>query len=64
MSLTIDTTPIDIDDWATDRPTVEDWMRTIWGLQPGTSSPRCSGNVHRSCLASGGWLTAMYGFSI
>jgi hypothetical protein len=66
MTLAIETTAIDFDDWATtDLPTVEAWLHTLWGIRPGTSSPTCStGKVHPSCLASADWLTTLYGFSI
>jgi hypothetical protein len=64
VSLTLDT-HIDIAEWDTDDPMVEDWLRTLWGIRAGVSSPRPSAlRVHPACRASAGWLTALWGFSI
>jgi hypothetical protein len=65
MSLTLDTTLVDVANWDAEVPTVEDWLRTMWGIRAGASSPRSSGlRVHPSCLASAGWLNALWGFSV
>ena len=66
MRVAVETTDIDFDDWeTTDLRMVENWLHTMYGIRPGTSSPRCSADsVHPSCVASTGWLTALYGFSI
>ena len=65
MSLTLDTTLIDVGDWDAEVPTVEDWLCTMWGIGVGTSSPRSSVvRVHPSSLAAAGWLNALWGFSV
>jgi hypothetical protein len=63
MSLTLDTTLVDIEDWAVQVPTVDDWLWTMWGIRDGASSPRCSGRrIHPSTFASAAWLNALWGF--
>jgi len=42
-----------------------DWLRSLWGIHAGASSPGPSAvRVHPACLATAGWLTALWGFSI
>ena len=63
-SVTIDPTTFD-GEWSevAALPSVDDWLRTMWGLRPGVSSPRRSpGPVHPSCVAASGWLHALWGF--
>jgi hypothetical protein len=63
-SVTLDPTTFD-DEWTEGEglSSVDDWLRTMWGLRPGVSSPRRStGPVHPSCAATAGWLQAIWGF--
>jgi hypothetical protein len=65
MSLTLDSTPIDIAVWDTDVSVADGWLHALWGLRPGVSSPRPSAvRVNPDCLAGAGWLTALWGLEI
>jgi hypothetical protein len=65
MTLTLDTTTIDTGQWDAEAPMVEEWLWTLWGIRPGVSSPRpATVPVHPACLASAGWLSALWGFSL
>jgi len=65
MTLTLDTMPIDTGEWDGEASMVDDWLRVLWGIQPGVSSPRPAAvRVHPACLASAGWLTALWGFAL
>ena len=45
-------------------PFLDDWLRLIWGVRPGVSSARCTaGRLQPSCVASAGWLQALWGFA-
>ena len=57
MTLTLDTSPIDIAANKTEATMIDDWLYRIWGIRPDISSPRSSGTgIHPSCAASAGWL--------
>jgi hypothetical protein len=66
MSLTIDPTITDLNEWAVDESMVDDWLYVMWGIAPGTSSPpaRRFGRVHPSGAATAGWLNTLFGFSV
>lgn len=66
MSLTIDPTINDLDQWATDASMVDDWLFVMWGIVPGTSSlaARPWGRVHPSSAATAGWLNTLFGFAV
>jgi hypothetical protein len=67
MSVTVmlDTTTID-DEESTDveaLPSLDDWLRVIWDLRPGVSSPRCTPDpLQPNCATHGGWVYALWGF--
>ena len=65
-TLTFDPTTIDDDEWTgvESLPSLDDWLRLIWGVRPGVSSARCTaGRLQPSCVASAGWLQALWGFA-
>jgi len=65
MTLSLDTSPLDIDAWEADPPTTGDWLSALWGVRPGVSSPRsCGVAVQPSAAASAGWLHALFGFAV
>jgi hypothetical protein len=65
MSLTLDPTITDLDDWAADLSMVDDWLYAMWGVLPGASKPRRSSrHVHPSSVAGAGWLNALWGFAV
>ena len=64
-TLTLDRTTSDGDEWRDVEalPSLDDWLRVIWGVRPGVSSPRCTaGLVDTGCVATAGWLHALWGF--
>jgi hypothetical protein len=66
MSLTSDPTITDLNEWATDRSMVDDWLYVRWGIVPGASSrpARPWGRVHPSSVATAGWLNTLFGFAV
>jgi hypothetical protein len=63
MSLTIDPTISDLNEWTGDVSLVDHWLYSMWGVGPRHSSPtRSSGRVHPSGVAEADWLTALWGF--
>ena len=61
-SLTLNTITIDGEDWTEIElaATHGDWLRVMWGLRPGVSSPRCTlGPGHPGCTTDVKWLHAM-----
>ena len=65
MTATVDPMSQDITECDNEVPMISDWLARMWGVRPGVSSPTSSRDrVHPSCLASAGWLTALWGFSI
>ena len=66
MSLTIDPTFTDINEWAADPSMVDDWLYVVYGIVPGTSNrpARPWGRVHPSSTATSGWLNTLFGFGI
>ena len=65
MSLTIDPTSTDLNEWAADLSMVDDWLYTMWGIVPGSSKPaRSAARVHPSSVTTAGWLNAMFGFAV
>lgn len=65
MSLTIDPTITDLNEWAADLPMVDEFLFVMWGVVPGASRPtRSPARVHASTVAGAGWLNALYGFAV
>ena len=66
MSLTVDPTITDLDEWACDASMVDDWLYVMWGVVPGSSSrpARRFGRVHPSSAATAGWLNTLFGFAV
>ena len=66
MSVTIDHTITDFNEWAADLSMVDDWLFVMFGIVPGASSPaaRPWGRVHPSSVATAGWLNTLYGFAL
>ncbi len=66
MSLTIDPTINDLDQWVTDASMVDDWLFVMWGIVPGTSSrtARPGGRAHPSRAATAGWLNTLFAFAV
>jgi len=66
MSLTIDPTIADINEWAADQSMVDDWLYLMWGILPGASSRSTKrfGRVHASSTATAGWLNTLFGFAV
>ena len=65
MTLMLDTAGIDLDEWGAEASMTGDWLRSLWGIHARASSPGPSAvRVHPACLATAGWLTALWGFSI
>ena len=66
MSLTIDPTTNDINEWAADQSMVDDWLYVMWGIAPGTSSrpARRFGRLHPSSVATADWLNTLFGFAV
>jgi hypothetical protein len=64
MSLTIDPTITDFNEWAADQSMVDDWLFVMFGVVPGVSSrpARPWGRVHHSSVATAGWLNTLFGF--
>ena len=66
-SVAVDSMAVDVEQWAEidASPSVDDWLRVMWGLRPGVSSPRCTaGPGHSSWAAGAGWLRAMWGIGV
>ena len=66
MSLTINQTNSDLNEWTTDQSMVDHWLFVMWGIVPGTSSrpARPWGRVHPSSSATSGWLSTLFGFTV
>ena len=66
MSLTIDPTINDLNEWAADQTMVDDWLYVMWGIVPGASSrpSRRFGRVHPSSVTTAGWLNTLFGFAV
>jgi hypothetical protein len=66
MSLTIDHTITDLNEFASDPSMVDEWLFVMWGVAPGTSSRpgRPWGRVHPSSVATAGWLNTLFGFGV
>jgi hypothetical protein len=64
MSLTIDPMIDELDEWASERSMVEDWLYALWGIVPGVSSPRSELTAHPFTAAAAGWLNALWGSAI
>jgi hypothetical protein len=46
-------------------PSVDDWLRLMYGLRPGVSRPRFTrGAVHPACVPTAGWLHALWGAGV
>jgi hypothetical protein len=65
MSLTIDPTTTDFNEWASDQSMVEDWLFVMWGIVPGVSSRPAQpwGRVHPSSVTTSGW-NRLFGFDV
>jgi phage-related minor tail protein len=65
MTLTIDPTISDLNEWAADLSMVDDWLYTMWGIVPGAGkAARPFGRVHPSGVATARWLNTMFGFVV
>jgi phage-related minor tail protein len=65
MTLTIDPTITDLNEWVADLSMVDDWLYTMWGIVPGAGKPaRTFGRVHPSSVATAGWLNTLFGFAV
>jgi hypothetical protein len=65
MTLSLDTSLLDIDAWEADLSMTGDWLYALWGIRPGVSSPRSSRVTAPPCTAaSAGWLHALWGFAV
>ena len=66
MSLTIDHTITDCNEWAAEVSMVDDWLFVMFGIVPGASSrpARPWGRVHPSSVAGAAWLNTLYGFAV
>ena len=65
-TLTLDPTTFDGREWSDVEasPSLDDWLRLMWGVRPGVTSPRCTaGQVHPGCVATAGWLHALWGLA-
>ena len=61
MSVTLDL--VELHDPPADLTLLNGWL-SLQGVRPGFSSPKSSPRtVHPSCVASAGWLAALWGFS-
>ena len=65
MSLTIEPTISDLNQWTAEVSLVDHWLFSIWGVRPEHSSPtRSSRHAHPSNRAHAGWLNALWGFDV
>ena len=65
MSLTINQTNSDLNEWTTDQSMVDHWLFVMWGIVPGSSSrpARPWGRVHPSSRATAYWISTLFGFA-
>ena len=64
MTLSLDTSLLDIEAWEANLPLAGDWLYALWGLRPGVSSPRSSGVTVPPGTPGAGWLHALWGFAV
>lgn len=64
MSLTIEPTISDLNEWTAEVSLIDHWLYSIWGVRPEHSSPTRSRHVHPSSVAGAGWLNTLWGFSV
>ena len=64
MSLTIEPTISDLNEWTAEVSLVDHWLFAMWGVRPGHSSPTRSHGVHPSSVTTAGWLNSLWGFTV